>query len=120
MIGQLEINLGCEVVGGAGVVILSLILSLTLFGRILVKFLSFVWNKLDSLAMSSLVLGAAVGAARTESSMLSSPSSPIRSLTGLALVTHTTLSGQLQIFRIGSNWRLPGQLWSLGLPCAHL
>ena len=51
--------LGCEVVGGAGVVTLSLILSLTLFGRILVKFLSLVWNKLDSLAMSSLVLGGA-------------------------------------------------------------
>jgi len=42
--------------------VVSLFLCRTLFARIRVKFLSFVWKRLDNLAMSSLVLGGAVGA----------------------------------------------------------
>lgn len=105
----------------------------TLFARIRVKFLSFVWKRLDNLAMSSLVLGGAVGAVgESKSPMLSSPSSPITSFTCTILSSNTprqrqtqnsifviyllpvfftcfgftmqmTLSGQLQILRTGSN-----------------
>ena len=54
----------------------------TLFARIRVKFLSFVWKRLDSLAMSSFVLGGAVGTVGdSKSPILSSPSSPITSFT---------------------------------------
>jgi len=86
-----------------------------------VKFLSFVWKRLDNLAMSSSVLGGAVGAvAESKSPMVSSPSSPITSFTCFGFTTQMTLSGQLQILRIGSNMRDPGQSWSLGCPLAHL
>jgi len=99
----------------------SLFLCRTLFARIRVKFLSFVWKRLDNLAMSSLVLGGAVGAVgESKSPMLSSPSSPITSFTCFGFTMQMTLSGQLQILRTGSNMRDPGQSWSLGWPLAHL
>jgi len=86
-----------------------------------VKFLSFVWKRLDSLAMSSFVLGGAVGTVGdSKSPILSSPSSPITSFTCFGLTRQMTLSGQLQILRTGSNMRDPGQSWSLGWPLAHL
>jgi len=87
-----------------------------------VKFLSFVWKRLDNLAMSSFVLGGAVGAVGESpmSPILSSPSSPITSFTCFGFTRQMTLSGQLQILRMGSNMRDPGQSWSLGWPLAHL
>merc|ERR550534_1768802 len=93
----------------------------SLLALIRVKFLSLVWKRLESLAMSSLVLGGAVGAVGdSKSPILSSPSSVTTSLTCLGFTRQMTLSGQLHILRIGSNMRDPGQSWSLGCPLAHL